>query len=145
INNQGVVLGVSDTATGANQPFLWTARRGMTNLNTLVGLRFSVFFGLNDRGTVAGGCTQADGQMTACLWDGRGSVSHLGLLPGDGQGSATAVNNHNTAIGWSDAETGKRTEAHAFIWSATDGMRTLGTLGGTYTSATAINDYDLVV
>jgi probable HAF family extracellular repeat protein len=31
---------------------------------------------------------------------------------------------------------------HAFLWTDTDGMLDLGTLGGTYSRAAAINDFD---
>jgi probable HAF family extracellular repeat protein len=66
----------------------------------------------------------------------------LGTLGGSSS-TATAVNDNGLVVGYSSLA-GDAT-AHAFAWTALDGMVDLGTLGGSSSFATSVNDNGLVV
>jgi len=53
INNNGQVVGYTDTGSGASHAFLWTSGGGMQDLGTLGGSN-SGANGINDNGQVAG-------------------------------------------------------------------------------------------
>ena len=62
-----------------------------------------------------------------------GFMNDLGALPGATQTAATGVSaDGRTVTGWS----GTGTNRHAFVWTATSGMKDLGIpVGGTYSMA----------
>jgi len=69
------------------------------------------------------------------------TITDLGTLGGASAG-ARAINNVGQVVGASETASG---ETHAFLWTATDGMKDLGTLGGTSSRAFAINSQGHVV
>ena len=54
VNNAGVIVGDSDTATNETHAFSWTAAGGMHDLGTLPGGTFSTAVAVNASGQVAG-------------------------------------------------------------------------------------------
>jgi probable HAF family extracellular repeat protein len=98
--------------------------------------------GINDHGVVAGSNTAGH----AALWDARAHLLRdLGLLPGSYNSQALAIDKHGNVAGVSRAPLDGPYQAHAFRWTAARGMVDLGTLGGTFSSALAMNDRGLVV
>jgi probable HAF family extracellular repeat protein len=63
------------------------------------------------------------------------TITDLGTL-GGAFGEARAINDAGQVVGAAATASG---EPHAFLWSATDGMKDLGTLGGSFSRAFAIN------
>ena len=55
---------------------------------------------------------------------------------------ATALNDQGQVVGYSGVANGLN---HAFLWSATAGMRDLGSIGNTNSRATAINSHGQVM
>ena len=76
-------------------------------------------------------------------------VTDLGTLKGDNTSLALAINNSGQAVGYSyniNYATNNTTAEHAALFSTTGGANTdLGTLGGIYSTATAINDRGQIV
>ncbi|RPH39198.1 MAG: hypothetical protein EHM91_12705, partial [Planctomycetota bacterium] len=71
------------------------------------------------------------------------SALDLGTLSGkSGSCTAIAVNSLGQVVGTADMPLGNR---HAFRWSSTEGMLDLGSLGGNFSSAGAINPQGHVV
>ena len=69
------------------------------------------------------------------------TITDLGTLGGTVAG-ARAINDAGQVVGASTTASG---ETHAFLWTATDGMKDLGTLGGTSSRAFGINNLGHVV
>lgn len=69
------------------------------------------------------------------------TVTAIGNLPGTEGGMATAINNHNQVVGWSQAGN----QVHAFLWSAQSGMQDLNVWGLQKMYAWDINDAGVVV
>jgi len=90
INERGVILGVSESASRALHPVLWQDGV-LTDLGTLTNSRTSAN-GLNEQGQVIG-ATQ-----TAVLFDD-GAMIDLGMLEGYGLGSAKAINDCGQVVG----------------------------------------------
>ncbi len=69
------------------------------------------------------------------------TIADLGTL-GGASADARAINDAGQVVGASATASG---ETHAFLWTATDGMKDLGTLGGTFSRAYGINSLSHVV
>jgi probable HAF family extracellular repeat protein len=132
VNNEGEVAGVADIAGRYGHPCLW--RKGKEiDLGALGGSGGCVY-GLNDRGQAVGYAFRKlfggdDMYCEAALWQ-HGAIEPLGM----GE-AAYAINNRGQAVG-----------APGFVWDNDHrkGVK-LGTLGGKYTNAFAINDLGQVV
>ena len=101
INNNGDIVGCSDTQTSEGYPctglvpgqraFFWSQSTGMQDLGTLPGASVSGAIGLNDAGTVVGYSNVKDRAATnfvAVEWSPSGAISKLGTLSG---GSSSAL------------------------------------------------------
>jgi len=147
-----VVVGYSNTGTGRNAAFRWTAESGMVSLGDLPGGRVdSKAFGVSADGSVVVGSSESTDSAASCnrfscaeafRWEdlnGNGLVdpdealnNHpefgLGDLPGESFHSiASGVSaDGSVVVGSSEGDLGDE----AFRWTAESGMASLGDLGG---------------
>jgi probable HAF family extracellular repeat protein len=141
INDDGDVVGSSRiSADVATHSFLY--RRG--RLTDLYPLNSEFILtvgptGINNAGQIASGLIHGDGVYYPALYDGSGAMTMLGSLGGvtswGFSGTATSVNNHGQAVGYSYVDDVTR---HAFLWSG--GVMTDIGLAGGYSGALRIND-----
>lgn len=133
INNAGIVVGTSNTATSTHA-FSWTPSQGLHDLGTLPGANASSALAINNQSQIAG---SSGGH--AALWSS-GTIHDLGTL-GGATSEAHGVNNLGEVVGLSDTSSGP----HAFLWN-NGVMQDLGVLPGDNSSrADHINDSGMVV
>ena len=143
INDAGQIAGSSAIAGGtAQHAFLWQGGR-MTDLGTLGGTMTSPT-GINGAGHVVGWSLIAGNAIThAFLWQGGQMADMNNLIPADSGWlllGASGINDAGQIVGWGI----HHGEHRAFLWQS--GIITdLGTLGGTFSSATGINNVGQVV
>jgi probable HAF family extracellular repeat protein len=144
VNDQGQVLIDCEETVGRSSPVLWTRNDGITSLGTTEVTALA----LNDRGEVVGKGGHASLWTATSGWQDLGTLggdgswpSDFGLLTGGGRGSH-ALNNEGHVVGYSNTPVGDR---HAFLWTPTDLMVDLGTLGGSRSDAYALNEHGWVV
>ena len=125
--------------------FLWTPTGGMTNLGTLSGGNSSCAFEINSAGVIAGDSFISNGNVNAVSWTNN-KIRNLGALPKSIFTAAFDINDNNQIVGQTTFTNGPPLQSHAFEWSATLGMKDLGTLaGGTTSMAYAINSSAVMV
>lgn len=98
-------------------------------------------FGISSLGLVVGDnffTPAMEGKSHAAMFKG-GYVVDLGVLKGTVTSRANGINAMGQVVGYSGFERDS-SESNAFVWSAQTGMINLGTLGGAYAQAYAIND-----
>jgi len=165
LNKSGAAVGGADTPTPdppscfnfdcyLSYGFKW--QNGVAHkLGALPGFNSSFTFWVSDSGLVAGQSENGIDPLTgglaveAILWAKDGSITDLGTLGGN-ESSANAVNNRGEVAGEAlntipDPYTGNffiggATQVHAFRWTKSQGMKDLGTLGGTDSAAFYINE-----
>jgi probable HAF family extracellular repeat protein len=142
INNNGQVVGTSDTENGQQHAFLWE-KGVMTDLGDLGGTYSESFANsLNASSQVIGTSRPRFNNGHAFLWEG-GVMTDLGTLGGL-YSNTVAINNRGQVVGNADIEIdpngiGDFFHTHGFIWE--DGIMTdLGTLGGLISGASVINN-----
>ena len=106
----------------------------------------SLAYGINAQGQVAGTSFNVPGHGRAFLWDG--TPHRLGSLPGYPYSEARGLNDSGQVAGFS--ETGRADQNHAWITRAflrqpAGPITGLGTLGGSYSAAYALNAMGTVV
>lgn len=152
INNFGQVVGTSDLAEAdgsiRQHAFLWESGV-MTDIGTLTGPEgdFSSALDINDSAQVVGQSRNDAGNDVAFMWQG-GVMHELPGLDLDNYNSAAkAINEAGVVVGWSNVIVGcpeNRTCRHAAMWE--DGaVVDLGTLGGSFSTALAINNRGQIV
>jgi len=123
LNDVGQVVGYSAGSDGYSRAFLWE-NGVMTDLGTFtaeVGLAHDI----NNAGQVVGGTAWPD---IAWLWD-NGSTTYITA------GESGGINGAGQVVGRMETGSGSR----AFLWDS-GALTDLGTLGGSYSRANAIND-----
>jgi probable HAF family extracellular repeat protein len=129
INDNGQVVGGSDTSNGEGQAFLY-ANGTMTDLGTLPGWSGSWAYGINDSGQVVGYYdTTSSGSNHAFLYS-NGKMTDLGVI-----GAATCINAGGQVAGFVTTSGGG---SDAFLYS--NGQVTdHGALGSFWSNAEGIN------
>ena len=146
VNGRGVVAGRAGPV-GSADAAVWRVGQAPALLGRLPGGGSTVATAVNDRGDVAGVSLAADGTARAVRWR-NGRITDLGTLGGASSSTTgTAIvggrtlNERGDVVGDSTTASG---EAHAFLWR-NGRMTDLGTLGGTFSSATGVNDRGQVI
>jgi probable HAF family extracellular repeat protein len=143
INGQGLVAGTSKSAASGEAAFRYNPYNSvpMEDIGQSARGLTSRGFGINNIGLVVG-----DSAFTAALSPVRraalftnGSVMDLGTLKGQTLSRANGINGSNQVVGFSGLEL-DNPKSRAFFWSKSTGMVDIGTLGGAYAEAFAIND-----
>jgi probable HAF family extracellular repeat protein len=138
INHDGQVAGTSGTLAFR---YTSTAKEKMEDVAKYTK-GTSRAFGINDSGLVVGDSTFGTEFSHAAVFS-NGSATDLGILKGRGPYSrANDINSFGQVVGFS-SQSPDSGDARAFITSTSDRIRTmtdLGTLGGSYAQAWAIND-----
>ena len=101
-------------------------------------------FGINNIGMVVGdsafiAASTADSPIRHAILLNNGSRIDLGTLKKQTFSRANSINGFNQVVGFSGPALDSP-KSRAFFWSKSTGMVDLGTLGGAYTQAFAIND-----
>jgi probable HAF family extracellular repeat protein len=170
ISGSGLIAGVSEN--GEIDPLisgfpelravLWRNGR-ITDLGTLPeGGYESLANAVNSRGQVVGSALNtipdpdsmvgAGYQTRAFLWQ-NGAMQDLGTLGTGTDAEAEFINEQGQVVGWSYISSDPNTGCpnvfplalRSFIWDKKNGMRDLGTLGGTCTQATGLNNRGTVI
>lgn len=95
INDEGVVVGMSEASDGTVHPFRWTKEGGMKQLESLSGSSYLV--GINNKGFIAGVSSGPDGIGHLVMWDPSGKIIDLGVPPGEFY--PKDINDHNLIVG----------------------------------------------
>lgn len=150
INDAGSIVGQSDNADGNRRAFLWVDG-AMTDLGTLGGPN-SQAHGINNRGDIVGSADVApgpDAHFSAFLLRPPALMQDLGRIEvpnPEGGSSARGINDYRKIVGGSVvgpfAPPGS--VFHAFLYACEE-MRDLGTLGGRFSNAYAVNKYGKIV
>lgn len=172
INSSGNVAGWVQNPSGGQQAFVSTSSGGMTALSS--GPYESYAYGINDAGTVVGTVYDSSGQAHGTIWSAggttdlgagsyamaindsgevvggngnaftvvNGQLQSLGAAPGMNWSAAYAVSNTGTVVG--DGQLANGT-FRAVVWNPDGSVTVLGTLGGTRSQATGVNDNGEVV
>jgi probable HAF family extracellular repeat protein len=143
----GIVAGTSDfditdstgTVNRYQHPFYYT--NSMKDMGTLGGSN-AFANGIKDFAAVGSSFIAGDGATHAFYYKfTAAAMSDLGTLAGGLNSYAFAINLNGIVAGASDSSDGT---THAVTWAGTT-ITDLGTLGGSYAQANAINDLDVAV
>ncbi|WP_165495477.1 hypothetical protein [Actinomadura roseirufa] len=142
INNRGVIVGSSQTATGGDHAVRWDPDGRITDLGTLPGGDYSHAEAINDRGYIVGEARTADGSDHAVRWAPDGTITDLDALNGQRGSRATGINDRGYAIGFTWIPNGI---SHAVRWRPDGTGSDLGTNSPLKsTMAFGINDHGVV-
>jgi len=142
VNDSGTVAGNYPTASGYWHAFRWTDGT-ITDLDTLGGSG-SWAYGVNADGIVVGSASRADGIGRAAAWNSKGTgVVDLGSLGGgwNACSSAWGINSKGVIVGQSCTDSGQ----HPVRFREPGVIDDLGTFGGGWGLAQAINDAGVIV
>ena len=146
INGQGLVAGTSSAETSGEAAFRYNPNKPAPMEDIGLSSRgvISRGLGINNTGVVVGDSafiathTAASPVRHATLF-GDGSRIDLGTLTKQTYSRANSINGFNQVVGFSGPAL-DTPKSRAFFWSKSTGMIDLGTLGGAYAQAFAIND-----
>lgn len=146
INDNGEIVGESVFTYGPpfqSHAFSYSGS-SMADLGTLSGGTTSMANAININGVIVG---QSDGTATlgywhAVKWNTYGKIKDLGVLAGGTFSMAFGINDSNVVVGYGNTST---SVAHAFIWTAANGMQDLNSQiaassGWVLVEANAINN-----
>lgn len=146
INGQGLVAGTSIAEASGEAAFRYNPNHPapMEDIGQSFRGLISRGFGINNIGVVVGdaafiAASSADSPTRHAALFSKGSVSDLGTLKKQTVSRANSINGFNQVVGFSGPALDSP-KSRAFFWSKSTGMVDLGTLGGAYAQAFAIND-----
>jgi probable HAF family extracellular repeat protein len=146
INGQGLVAGTSSAKASGEAAFRYNPNNPapMEDIGQSFRGLISRGFGINNIGVVVGDAafiatSNADSPIRHAALFSNGSVIDLGTLKKQTFSRANSINGFNQVVGFSGPALDSP-KSRAFFWSKSTGMVDLGTLGGAYAQAFAIND-----
>jgi probable HAF family extracellular repeat protein len=146
VNNKGQVVG----NTSGGRAAIWEDRRDVVVLPTLGGFA-SEGAAINNAGHVAGASKNNAGQMRAFYWSPNTGMIEIPLPEEAPPGVltitayASGINDRGEVVGRVTYLGGVPEQSIGFIWSASEGSHSLGSLGGRFTYPNAINNSGVVV
>ena len=138
LNSYGSVVG---TAYGGEYPMCAFHYDYIQKLIHEEGTVNSRAFGINSISVIVGDAypvVPMEPRSHATLWK-EGIPTDLGVLEGQAYSRANGINGIGQVVGYSSLERDSN-QSKAFLWSFQTGMIDIGTLGGAYAQAYAIND-----
>ena len=138
LNSFGSVVG---TAYGGEYPMCAFHYDYLQKFIHEEGAPDSRAFGINSASLIVGDALPVgpmEPRSHATLWKD-GVPMDLGVLSGRSYSRANGINAMGQVVGYSGLQRDSR-ESRAFMWSSQTGMIDIGTLGGAYAQAYAIND-----
>src|SRR5215216_2881132 len=146
INGQGLVAGTSIAEASGEAAFRYNPNNpaAMEDIGLSSRGVISRGFGINNTGVVVGDTafiathTAASPVRHATLFGDRSRID-LGTLAKQTYSRANSINGFNQVVGFSGPAL-DTPKSRAFFWSKSTGIVDLGTLGGGYSQAFAIND-----
>jgi probable HAF family extracellular repeat protein len=144
INDLNHVTGTGTFADASSHVFLWTKANGISDVGRPAGAYATLGMGLNNNDEIVG-YSDAGRHTTPFYWSSATGFRVLQKLPNSPSAYAFRINNLGQIVGTSSA--GPNTmQIHAVLWpNSLSAPRDLGTLGGTSSSALAINDHGQIV
>jgi probable HAF family extracellular repeat protein len=146
INGQGLVAGTSIAKASGEAAFRYNPYNPapMEDIGQSIRGIVSRGLGINSTGLVVGdsasiAASTADSPTRHAALFSNGSVIDLGTLKRQTFSRANSINGFNQVVGFSGPALDSP-KSRAFFWSKSTGMIDLGTLGGAYAQAFAIND-----
>jgi probable HAF family extracellular repeat protein len=141
VNNRDEVVGEATSLDDAHtRAVLWDARGRIHDLGTLGG-DYSRADKINDRGQVVGISMNAQRQNRVFMWAARTGMVDLNFP--DGRVTINGFNDSGEIVGGLVAQA--KGNPMPFKWTREAGVIELDLLGGTYGTATAINDEGEIV
>ncbi len=123
INGDDVVVGWSDTKSGASHAFRWSLAGGIVDLGTLPGDPASRAVAIIDGSMTGGGqilgVSGTEGNWTPVVWSATGTISRLPIpvMADFSFGFPVGFNARGDVVGWDTGSPGQ----HGWAWSASDG------------------------
>lgn len=146
INGQGLIAGTSSANSSGEAAFRYNPNNPapMEDIGQSFRGLTSRGFGINNIGVVVGdsafiAASTTDSPIRHAALFSNGSVKDLGTLKRQTFSRANSINGFTQVVGFSGPALDSP-KSRAFFWSTSTGMVDLGTLGGAYAQAFAIND-----
>jgi len=142
LNDAGQIAGAADTAGLERHAFVWTATKGLADIDTL-GSSYSEAVAVGARGEVAGSRVLPGEELLyrTFLWEPGAGMRDLGAAGGV-ESFALNMSPGARIAGVVNLASG---DQRAMTWTRAEGMRLLGTLGGAGSRAFHANDRGQVV
>jgi probable HAF family extracellular repeat protein len=141
VNEEGVAVGYWAVEGGTIHAVRWTAAGGFQDIGTLRQGSYTYAHAINNAGQIVGNDQQ--GGQRPYLWSPSSGMTALTVLPGSINGIAFDINDAGTVVGESHAEFDGIN--HAILWTPSNAVVDLGSLGGRVSSAYGINSSGEVV
>lgn len=146
INRYGQVAGtlIGTSTSVPTHGFLWTPQTGARDIGTLGAYSWAT--AMNDAGAIAGyGGEDSPFGVLGFVWTRAGGIRNVGTLPNEFT-LAADVNNLGHVVGATPFPNEPvLAYVHAFLWTPEAGAIDLGTGSTNESSASAVNDHDMVV
>ena len=140
INNSGQIVGYASFSTHASHAFLYSGG-SMSDLSSLTGTTYSQCTSINSASQIVGLAHENSSRQYAFLYSG-GTLAYLDT--GYAYSAALDINASTQIVGY--ASQNSSADKQAFVYNLdNDAAINLGTLGGSASEATGINDNGIVV